>query len=136
MFRKSNKVLDIFEKQSWLYGCRSAQSKKYEKKILGFNKKTRTKLAFPPQQKNWHNCTTVLYTKYVRTKNYFPPDKKTNTTPQLYGTLSNKEYLKTTPISCQNRKLTQQHNWENVSASPRIASVFVSPSVILSVRKC
>jgi hypothetical protein len=26
--------------------------KKYEKKILGFNKKIRTKLAFPPQQKN------------------------------------------------------------------------------------
>jgi hypothetical protein len=34
--------------------------------------------------------TTVLYTKYIRnTKNYFPPEpKKTNTTPQLYGTLS------------------------------------------------
>ncbi len=28
MFRKSNKVLNIFEKQSWLYGCRSIQSKK------------------------------------------------------------------------------------------------------------
>ena len=49
----------------------------YEKKILGFNKKIRTKLAFPPQQKNWHNCTTVLYTKYVHnTKNYFPPEPK------------------------------------------------------------
>ena len=48
-----------------------------------------TKLAFPPQQKNLHNRTTVLYTKQVRTKNYFLPDlKKTNTTPQLYGTLS------------------------------------------------
>jgi hypothetical protein len=32
---------------------------------------------FPPQQKNWNNCTTVLYTKYVRnTKNYFPPELK------------------------------------------------------------
>ena len=30
-----------------------------------------------PQQKNWHNRTTVLYTKYVRnTKNYFPPEPK------------------------------------------------------------
>ena len=37
-------------------------------------KKIRTNLAFLPQQKNWHNRTTVLYTKYVRTKNYFPPD--------------------------------------------------------------
>ena len=45
----------------------------YEKKILGFNKKIRTKLAFPPQKKNWHNRTTVLYTKFVRnTKN--PPN--------------------------------------------------------------
>ncbi len=28
MFRKSNKVLDIFEKQLCLYDCRSIQSKK------------------------------------------------------------------------------------------------------------
>ncbi len=28
-------------------------------------------------KKNWHNRTTVLYTKYVRnTKNYFPPEQK------------------------------------------------------------
>ncbi len=62
----------------------------YKKKILGFNKKILTKLAFPQQQQNWHIRTTVLVTKYVRnTKNYFPPEqKKTNTTPQLYGTLS------------------------------------------------
>ncbi len=32
---------------------------------------------FPPQPKNWHNRTTVLYTKYIRnTKNYFPPEPK------------------------------------------------------------
>ncbi len=32
---------------------------------------------FPSQLKNWHNRTTVLYTKYVRnTKNYFPPEPK------------------------------------------------------------
>ncbi len=50
---------------------------KYKKKILGFNKKILTKLAFPPQQKNWRNRTTVLVTKYVRnTKNYFPPEPK------------------------------------------------------------
>ena len=34
-------------------------------------------LNFPPQQQNWHNRTTVLYTKYVHnTKNYFPPESK------------------------------------------------------------
>jgi hypothetical protein len=28
-------------------------------------------------QKNWHNRTTVLYTKYIpNTKNYFPPEPK------------------------------------------------------------
>ncbi len=44
---------------------------------------------FPPQPKICHNRTTVLYTKYVRnTKNYFLPEPKTNTTPQLYCTLS------------------------------------------------
>ncbi len=30
-----------------------------------------------PATKNWHNRTTVSYTKYVRnTKNYFPPEPK------------------------------------------------------------
>jgi hypothetical protein len=44
---------------------------------FGFNKKIHTKLAFPPKQKNRHNRTTVLYTKYVHnTKNYFPPEPK------------------------------------------------------------
>ncbi len=62
LFGNSNKVLDIFEKQLWLYGCRSIQSKKYDKIILRFNKKLCIKLAFLPQQKNWHNRTTVLYT--------------------------------------------------------------------------
>ncbi len=49
----------------------------YKKKILGFNKKIRTKLAFPPQQ-------------------------KTDTTAQLYCTLST--YVTPTPISHQNQK--------------------------------
>jgi hypothetical protein len=44
---------------------------------LSFNKKICTKLSFPPQQKNWHNHTTVLYTKYVRNiENYIPPEPK------------------------------------------------------------
>ncbi len=87
MFQKSNKVLNIFEKRLWLYGCRSVQSKKeihstrnfipmYEKKIR-IQKENRTKLAFRPQQKNWHNRTTVLYTKYIsNTKNNFLPEQK------------------------------------------------------------
>ncbi len=34
------------------------------------------------QPKNWHNCTSVLYTKYIcNTNNYFPPEPKNNTTP-------------------------------------------------------
>jgi hypothetical protein len=44
-------------------------------------------------------------------------------------------YLIPKPISHQNTKLTQQHNWKKGSSSPRVASVFVSLSVILSVRK-
>jgi hypothetical protein len=32
---------------------------------------------FPPQTKNWHNCITVLYNKYIcNTKNYFLPEPK------------------------------------------------------------
>ncbi len=32
---------------------------------------------FPPQPKNWHNRTTVLFTKYIcNTKNHFPPEPK------------------------------------------------------------
>ncbi len=49
----------------------------YENKTLGFNKKIRTKLAFPPQQ-------------------------KTDTTAQLYCTLST--YVTPNPISRQNQK--------------------------------
>ncbi len=49
----------------------------YEKKILGVNKKFGTKLAFPPQQ-------------------------KTDTTAQLYRTLST--YVTPNPISRQNQK--------------------------------
>ena len=44
---------------------------------------------FLPQPKNWHNRTTVLYTKNIRnTRNYSRQNQKTNTTPQLYCTLS------------------------------------------------
>ncbi len=65
----------------------SAAVRRY-RETLSSDKKTQTTLTFPPQQKKWQNHTTVLYIKYVHnTKNYFPPEsKKTNTTPQLYGT--------------------------------------------------
>jgi hypothetical protein len=45
-----------------------------------------------------------------------------------------RKYVKPKPISCQNQKLTQQHNWKKSSSSPREANVRVSPSVILFVR--
>ncbi len=40
---------------------------------------------------------------------------KTDTTAQLYCTLSTKYalYVAPIPISRQNQKLTQQHNWKN-----------------------
>ncbi len=39
--------------------------------------------------------------------------------------LSNvRKYVKPKPISCQIKKLTQQHNWKKSSSSPGIASVF------------
>ncbi len=53
----------------------------YEKKIW-IQQENSYKINFP--------ATQLSYTKYVRnTKNYLPPQqKKTNITPQLYGTLS------------------------------------------------
>ena len=36
-----------------------------------------TAKVIPPQPKNWHNRTIVLYTKYIRNnKNYFPLEQK------------------------------------------------------------
>ncbi len=46
-----------------------------------------------------------------------------------------RKYVKPKPISRQNQKLTQQHNWKESSSSPREASVLVlCPSFRLSVR--
>ncbi len=66
----------------------------YEKKILGFNKKIGTKLAFLPQQ-------------------------KTDSTAQLYCTLST--YVTPTPISHQNQK--NKHNTTTVWYSNNISSM-------------
>ncbi len=60
----------------------------YEKKILGFNKKIGTKLALLPQQKT--DTTAQLYctlSTYVTPTPISRQNQKTNTTPQLYGTL-------------------------------------------------
>ncbi len=66
----------------------------YEKKTLGFYKKICTKLAFLPQQ-------------------------KTDTTAELYCTLS--MYITPTPISRQNQK--NQHNITTVWYSNNISSM-------------
>ncbi len=70
--------LDFTRNMFWLVSCFSKR-----KKLSShfFRKSTWDcrclQLTFPPQQKNWHNSTTVLYTKYVRSfKNYFPPEIK------------------------------------------------------------
>ncbi len=82
------------------------------------------KINFPATTKNWHNRTTVLYTKYVRNtktichqnqkknkirieqensfKINFPTTKKKYTTAQLYCTLS--MYVTPETISPQNQK--------------------------------
>ncbi len=60
----------------------------YEKKILGFNKKICIKLAFPPQEKT--DTTAQLYctlSMYVTPTPISHQNKKNKTTPQLYGTL-------------------------------------------------
>ena len=113
----------------------------------------------------WVLCTYLLYrtvvwreSKFctnfcVESKLSFPPQQKNYTTTQLYCTLSTYvtpktiycQNQKTKPISRQNQKLTQQHNWKKGSSSPREAwegssspckaSVFVPPSVFPSVSK-
>ena len=122
----TKKVLDILEKQSWLLGiC--------------------TKLTFLPPQKNWHNRTTVLYTKYVRnTKNYFPPEPKKLTQHhncmvlQVHSNMYNQNLFpartKTdTTAQLEKGSSSPRKAWAG-SSSPRKASVFVPPSVSLSVR--
>jgi hypothetical protein len=51
------------------------------------------------------------------------------------GVRGNAPVCKTKNFFHQDQILTQQHNWKKGSSSPRVASVFVSPSVILSVSK-
>jgi hypothetical protein len=90
------------------------------------------------QPKNWHNSTTVLYTKYVHnTKNYFPPQPKNyhNTTTVLYSKYMSM-YVNQNLFPARTKNWHNiQHNWKKGSSSPRAASVFVSLSVFLSVSK-
>ncbi len=56
---------------------RLADHKKYPNKIFLLKTCSHLENDFPPEPKNWHNRTTVLYTKYIHnTKNYFQPEPK------------------------------------------------------------
>ncbi len=85
-----------------------------------------------PQQKNWHNHTTVpAQIRQELAPHYFPADcfggssDMAGTTTKKLTTVLYTRYV--------NKKLTQQHNWKKGSSSPREASVFIPPSVCLSV---
>ncbi len=96
----------------------------YEKKILGFKKKICTKLAFPPQQKT--DTTAQLYctlSTYVTPT----PISRQNTTSQLYGTLITLVVCKTKTYFPPEPKTDTTAQLEKSSSSPRVASVFVSP---------
>ena len=61
--------------------------------------------------------------------------KKTNTTPQLYGTLSTQVVCKTKTYFPPEHKTDTTAQLEKGSSSPRVASVFDSLSVIPSISK-
>jgi hypothetical protein len=88
------------------------------KRNFGFNKKTRTKLP-----KLMHEIPLYF-------NNYW--ENITQFQKKLLSSV--RKHVKPKPISRQNQKLTQQHNWKKSSSSPRKASVCVSLSVIPSVR--
>ncbi len=98
MFRKSNKVLDIFEKQLCLYDCRSIQSKKKTHTNRKFGSHCFYKIKKPNKnflkfKCDWwclyfdmtdNYCTLSMY---ITPKTISRQNQKTNTTPQLYCTL-------------------------------------------------
>ncbi len=99
----------------------------YEKKILGFNKKIHTKLAFPPQQKT--DTTAQLYctlSTYITPIPISRENQKKNTTPQLYGTPITLLVCKTKTYFPQEQKTDTTAQLEKSSSSPHVASVFVS----------
>ncbi len=103
-FQKSNKVLDISEKQSLLYGCRSIQSKKeiHSNRKFGsycFYKITKPNKNFLKLKCDWWCSYFDMTDKYHTLSMYITPktischNQKTITTPQLYCTLSTNQNL-------------------------------------------
>ncbi len=75
-------------------------------------------MTVPFFSKNWHNSLTVLYTKlYITPKTISRRNQKTNTTPQLYCTLST-WVCTTKPISHQNQKLTRHNSTTGKKVPP------------------
>ncbi len=128
MFRKSNKVLDIFEKQSWLYSCRSIQSKKEIHTNRKFGSHCICKIKKPNKnflklKCDWWCSYFDRTDKYRTLSTYVTPktvsrqNQKTNTTPQLYCTLST-WVCKPKPISHQNQKLTRYNSTTGKKVPP------------------
>ncbi len=89
---------------------------------------------------SYHNTktdtTTQLYctlSTYVTPKTISHQNQKTNTTLQLYCTLSTQVCKTKKPISRQNQKLTQNHNWKKKFLQPT-CSKCIHSSVCDSVR--
>ncbi len=144
MFRKSNKVLDIFEKQSCLYGCRSIQSKKEIQANRKFGSHCFCKIKKPNKNflklkcdwwcsyfdmtDNYHTVSMYITPKTISRQN-----QKTNTTPKLYCTQST-YVCKPKPISHQNRKLTRHNSTTEKKIPPAHAKrvyLTLCPSVHL-----
>ncbi len=128
MFRKSNKVLDIFEKQSCLYGCRSIQSKKeiHTNRKFGshcFCKIKKPNKNFLKVKCDWWCSYFDTTDKYCTLSMYITPKtischkQKTNATPQLYCTQST-YVCKPKPISRQNQKLTGHNSTTGKKVPP------------------
>ncbi len=128
MFRKSNKVLNIFEKQLIMYGCRSIQSKKEIHSNRKFGSYCFCKIKKPNNKFLKLKCgwwcsyfdTTDKYrtlSMYKTPKTISSHNQKTNTTPQLYCTLST-WVCKPKPISHQNQKLTRNNSTTGKKVPP------------------
>ncbi len=120
MFQKSNKVLDIFEKQSLLCGCGSIQTKKKIHSNRKFGSYCFCKIKKPNKNFLKIKCdwwclyfdTTDEYrtlSTYITPKTISRRNQKTNTTPQMYCTLSH-EYVN------QNLFPTRTKNWHDTTA--------------------
>ncbi len=80
-----------------------------------------------------HNC--IVHYTYVTPTLISRQNQKNNTTPQLYGTLITSVVCKTKTYFPQEQKTDTTAQPEKSSSSPRVASVFDSLSVFLSVSK-